>query len=222
MKKYILTLFLYVYIICAVTMMSGCEDSGTKQNVQTSVNEETTAEIDTTKQQETTDKSENEEPDNEPITEVLTGTKWWDGAQSSRDYVLSGDGYMVFDIYANPDNDMATNAYCVEAYDDAWHYLTTTSDATAWYAGTTGTLYQIPPDGVIVPGETVRVVFTRKGNTYTVEYLDGQTEEYIFDKIVAVEAGQFKQDLKLHVMAQIGTFKVTMIEKGKGKYVKRP
>ncbi|MBQ6815250.1 MAG: glycoside hydrolase family 43 protein [Lachnospiraceae bacterium] len=214
-------------IIAGVVMLTGCNNDGQNENISASEDERITQdqenieETEITKEDETTKVSDVEKPENVMVTELLTGTKWWEGAQSSRDYVLSGDGYMVFDIYASPDNDIATNAYCVEAYDDEWHYLTTTSDATVWYAGTTGTLYQASPDGAIVPGETVRVVFTRKGNTYTVEYLDGQTEEYIFDKIVAVEAGRFKQDLKLHVMAQIGTFKVTMIEKGKGEYVKR-
>jgi len=151
-------------------------------------------------------------------TEILTGTGWWDNDEASRDYTLSGDGYMVFEIYVSPDNDKASNAYCVEAYDDGQHYLTTTSDGTAWFANTTGSVSPAAPAGPAVPGQTVRVVFTRSGSTYTVEYLDARTETPVFDTITAVEDGNFAEELKLHVMAEVGTFEVTMIETGSGKY----
>lgn len=198
-----------ILFMCVVIILCGCNGRKNKETEMTTDDTQGTEAI------------ENEETEDKTSKEVLVGVKWWDGDQSSRDYVLSGDGYIVFEIYASPNNDKTTNAYCVEAYDNRGHYLTSTSDATAWFAGTAGTVLSVESNGPAVPGETVRVIFTRMGNEYTIEYLDAQTDENIFDKIVATEAGNFETVLKLHVMAEIGTFEVKMVETGTGEYEKQ-
>ncbi|MBQ8326422.1 MAG: glycoside hydrolase family 43 protein [Lachnospiraceae bacterium] len=212
-RKSLLRFILCLFAMGTVTILSGC-----RGNIDTDESTESAEITDSEVKEENTQNSVEQE---EAIIEVLTGTGWWDGDESSQDYVLSGDGYMVFEIHAEADNDGSVNAYCVEAYDTKGHYLTTTSDSTAWYANTTGAISSVNGAASAVPGETVRVIFTREGNQYTVEYLDAQTEEYIFDKIVAIEDGNFEKELKLHVMAEIGTFEVAMVEAGTGKYVKQ-
>ena len=144
--------------------------------------------------------------------ETLTGTKWWDGMQAGQDYTLSGDGSVSLDVAFTAGDDAGYGAFNVEVYADKW-YLTTGSDQNAWYAegakddansNITGVATEFA--STIVAGNTYKVTVKKAGTTITVTYLnpDGSTyAEYVGTNSTT------PNDLKIHVLAQVGTYEVT-------------
>ncbi len=144
--------------------------------------------------------------ENQKDTEILQGKSWWKNYENSKSYVLTGDGTYTFDVAVDEKNPENT-AFCVEIYDELGNYFTTTSEGDYWYAGTDGTSTKSTEAISLKPGNKVKVVVSRKENTYTFEYIDSKTDK-VMQKIVAVENGKFAKVLKVRIMAQIGTFYV--------------
>ena len=93
-RKSLLRFILCLFAIGTVTILSGC-----RGNIDT---DESTESAEITDSEVKEENAQNSVEQEEPIIEVLTGTGWWDGDESSQDYVLSGDGYMVFEYMPKP------------------------------------------------------------------------------------------------------------------------
>ena len=145
------------------------------------------------------------------FAETLTGTKWWEGMQAGQDYTLSGDGSISLDVNFKEGNDDGYGAFSVEVYNDGW-FFTTGSDQNAWYAE--GALNQGESiSGVasefastIAAGTTYKITVTRSGSNVTVTYANPDGSKYA--EYVGTNTST-PDSLKIHVMAQIGTYEVT-------------
>lgn len=142
--------------------------------------------------------------------ESLSGSRWWEDYEISRDYFLNGNGSIALEIFVAESNDLETNAFCVELYDDEGHYITTTSQGDAWFAGTEGVLTGMEEAAPVVPGSTVSIEVCRQGNRYTLEYYDKESGIQLL-KFVAEENGMFLNTIKVRVMAQVGDYEVKVL-----------
>lgn len=152
--------------------------------------------------------------------ESITGTAWWDaGNGKSGDYTLSGDGSVALDINFKEANGEGYGAFNVEVYNDGW-YFTTGSDQNAWWAegalkgdaATGGGTQDITgiaatPASTIVAGTTYKVTVTRAGSVITVTYANPDGTKYA--EYVGTANDSIPSELKVHVMAQVGTYDVT-------------
>ncbi len=143
--------------------------------------------------------------------EILTGEAWWENYENSKSYTLVDDGRMIIDIGIDENNNPNNSGFCVEIYDNAGYYFTTTTNGDAWYAGTDGSMSGLREPITLTPGEVIRVIVTREGKKYTFEYYDKATGECLL-RITAVENGAFSSIINLRIMAQVGTYKVKMVE----------
>lgn len=143
--------------------------------------------------------------------ETIVGKSWWVNYENSSSYSINGNDRLVLDIEVDDKNELITNAFCVEIYDDNGNYFTTTSEGDAWYAGTNGDISGITDAEPIVPGSVVKVVVTRQDNTYIFEYYDKELDKLLF-KITTNENGKFSNRINVRVMAQIGTFTVRKVK----------
>ena len=150
--------------------------------------------------------------------ETITGTAWWEGAQFGQDYALTGDGSLSLDVaFESGDADSGYGAFNVELYADAW-YLTTGSDLNAWWAGgaTDGgsaisgvsTVF----NSSIIAGTTYKITVTRSGNELTVTYANPDGSTYVE---YSGTNTNIPDTLKVHVIAQIGTYTISEVETGK-------
>lgn len=149
--------------------------------------------------------------------ETLTSAAWWTGTGISRDYSLSGDGSVVLDIDYTEADAAGNGAFSVEVYDDGGtadagdgYYFTTGSDKNGWVAelATSDPVEGIadPLASDIVVGHKYQVTVTRSGADFTVTYMD-TTDNKEYCKLVAKNTN-FPTDLKVHFMAQLGTYTV--------------
>ncbi len=143
--------------------------------------------------------------------EVLTGKSWWGNYENSKSYTFVDNGKMILDIEIDKNNDPNNSGFCVEVYDNAGYYFTTTTNGDAWYAETDGSMSGLQDPIVLTPGKIIRVIVTREGRNYTFEYYDKETGKNLL-RITAVEDGAFSNIINLRIMAQVGTYKVRMVE----------
>lgn len=138
-------------------------------------------------------------------TETLTGTKWWDGKQNSKDYTLKGDG--TLDLYVGYTGGLDEGAFSVELVSDETKFITTGSDINIWTAGAEGTVEgATEPMAAITKGHKYKVSITRSGNDFTIVYFD-MTDNKEHCKLAAKNTNM-GNDVSIHVMAQVGTFMV--------------
>ncbi len=138
-------------------------------------------------------------------TETLTGTKWWDGKQNSKDYTLKGDG--TLDLYVGYTGGLDEGAFSVELVSDETKFITTGSDINIWTAGAEGTVEgATEPMAAITKGHKYKVSITRSGNDFTIVYFD-MTDNKEHCKLTAKNTNM-GNDVSIHVMAQVGTFMV--------------
>ncbi len=139
-------------------------------------------------------------------TETLTGTKWWDGKQNSKDYTLKGDG--TLDLYVGYTGGLDEGAFSVELVSDETKFITTGSDINIWTAGAEGTVEgATEPMAAITKGHKYKVSITRSGNDFTIVYFD-MTDNKEHCKLTATGTNM-GEDVNIHVMAQIGKYMVS-------------
>ena len=146
--------------------------------------------------------------DNIKPDETLIGTGWWTGTSTGQNYALSGtDTSMVLYVGASKLDVGGYGAFNIELVSDG-KYLTTGSDKNAWYAeGATGGELNAPNTGSELRADHVyRITITRKGNDFTVNYYDATTQEEYYE--VTATNINFGDNVNVHVMAQVGTFKI--------------
>lgn len=143
--------------------------------------------------------------------EILKGTEWWTGMMRGSDRSMSGDGTWTWTVRASSLVD-GYGAFSVEIYDPATNgYITTGSDKNAWTAEgfdpASASISGIPSqlDSKLVEGHTYAVTVTRSGNTFTVRYVDHTTGNELCN-LVITPGETVGKDVKIHVMAQVGTF----------------
>ena len=157
----------------------------------------------------------------EDESETLTGTAWWTGSQKGKDYTLTEDSKVVLYVEAEKLVD-GYGAFNVELQStkssDAGrgYFMTTGSDKNAWTAedaAGVGTIEGIEPEGptrasTLTEGHIYKITITRTGQDFIVEYYDDTTkEEYC---VFTLKGSNFPtEDVNVHVIAQIGTYKVT-------------
>ena len=145
------------------------------------------------------------------MAEELVGSGWWTNVQTSSDYVMSGDSSVSVNVEVKEGEGVA---FCAEIYADAW-YFNTTSALDAWFAegaldiegsGIEGSVAGGDTSIVYEVGKTYTVDVTRAGNTITVVYKTEDGTE--IGKIVGTNDSA-PEELKLHIMSQVGTIDVT-------------
>lgn len=142
------------------------------------------------------------------VEQSISGTEWWTGNTVGQDYVLSGkDTSMVLYVGASKLGVGDYGAFNIELVSDG-KYLTTGSDLNAWYAeGATGGTLNAPNTGsVLEAGHVYRITVTRKGNDITVNYYDATAQKEYYE-VTATDIN-FSDDMKVHVIAQVGTFDI--------------
>ncbi|MCR5690959.1 MAG: family 43 glycosylhydrolase [Eubacterium sp.] len=162
--------------------------------------------------------------------ETLTGNGWWTDVPSTQDYTMTGDGTFRFHVKVDATGENA--GYNVEltsdqdqdgnTYDQAL-YLTTGSNVDGWYAnaakktgsddnkmganGTAMTISQYEDDGGILQvGQTYQVRVTRSGQDFTINYAEESSGRSLFT--IYANSTNFGQEVKIHAMAQVGTYTV--------------
>lgn len=143
--------------------------------------------------------------------ETLTGTAWWTGSQTGKDYVLEGDNCATELYIAAKELNGDYGAFNVEIYTSDSKYFTTGSDKNAWVAeNATGTI--TPPinesaiGSTLVEGHVYRITVTRSGQDVTVKYYDATAQEDYFE--VTLKDSNFDDSIMVHIMAQVGTFAI--------------
>ena len=141
-------------------------------------------------------------------SEVLTSAEWWT-TDWGKDYEFNGDGTMELDIEAQALVN-GGGAFSVEVYSDTY-FFTTGSDKNAWTAeSATGTVGGAVFTGSeLKEGTTYKITVDRKGTDITVTYVD-TTDNSEYCKLTLVDSNM-PENLKVHVKAQVGTFKVTTV-----------
>ena len=148
--------------------------------------------------------------------ETLSSAAWWSGTGVSRDYTLSGDGSLTFDIDFTEGDATGYGAFSVElvsSMDDGNGFITTGSDKNAWYAEkmeNNGDPIQGIADPLlsdIVVGHKYKVTVERSGANFTVTYVDA-TDNTEYCKLIANNT-KMANDVRVHFMAQIGTYTVS-------------
>lgn len=142
------------------------------------------------------------------VEQSISGTEWWTGNTFGQDYALSGkDTSMVLYVGASKLGVGDYGAFNIELVSDG-KYLTTGSDLNAWYAeGATGGTLNAPNTGsVLEAGHVYRITVTRKGNDITVNYYDATAQKEYYE-VTATDIN-FSDDMKVHVIAQVGTFDI--------------
>ncbi len=157
------------------------------------------------------------------LPEELTGTEWWTGMQTGKDYLLSGDtATKEFDIDFVEGNSDGYGAFSVELTDGKT-YITTGSDQNAWGAAAdtlteeektaandvkdvTGAAET--PNSTIKEGHTYRIKVSRNAENFAVEYTDAKTGKVYASYTAKSENLKAATDIKVHVMAQVGTYLV--------------
>ena len=150
--------------------------------------------------------------------ETLTGTEWWAGMQAGVDYAVK-DGETTTLIVKCKETVDGYAAFCAEIYTTGW-FLTTASNFDAWWAEgakdgeeyyADSTLTGRPEDEAdrvsnITEG-TYFVDVTRKGTTLTVTYYDSNRK--VYNEFVGSNPSSMPKDLKVHILAQVGTYEVS-------------
>ncbi len=150
-------------------------------------------------------------------TETLSGTAWWSGKETGKDYTLSDNSTIAFSITVNSEID-GKAAFCVEAYkknesDGTAYYFTTTSDGDAWFAFTpesSGSEVNKPTNQQYsaAAGKTYIVTMTRQGNEFNTVYYN-KTDGVKLHEISGTAATAFPDgDINVHIMAQLGSVTV--------------
>lgn len=155
------------------------------------------------------------------FAETLTGTAWWTGKQDGKDYTMSGDGTYSFTVKCTAGEGPALSVEAYDAGTDAandGYFFTTGSDGNGWFAElakTTDATVSCPfadngnaAAGSLTVGDTYTVTITRSGSKFTVSYYDETKSAKLFNDIVGTSSAMPKE-LKLHFMAQVGTFEIT-------------
>jgi hypothetical protein len=123
------------------------------------------------------------------------------------DYAMSGtDTSMVLYVGASK-LDGGYGAFNIELVSDG-KYLTTGSDLNSWYAeGATGGDLNAPLTGSVLQEDHVyRITITRNGDDITVNYYDATDQKEYYE--VTAKDINFGDDMTVHVIAQVGTFKI--------------
>lgn len=141
--------------------------------------------------------------------ETLIGTEWWNGMSRGNDYSFVGTNTaMELYIGAVSLDGGGYGAFSVELVSDGNKYLTTGSDKNAWFAeDAKGDELDVPNTGSeLIAGHVYRITITRNGQDVTVKYYDATAQEDYFE--VVAKNVNFSDNINVHVMAQVGTFKI--------------
>ncbi len=146
-------------------------------------------------------------------TETLSGIAKWDaGNQTGAEAEVDGNGSIEYTVKCTGlVNDEAL--FMIELYDDSGHFFTTGTDVNAWYFGVTGDAIVglvDPYVSTIAKDTTYKVTVNRNENVLTVTYFDVTNDKEYAEIIGKVDT--FDDTLKVHFMAQIGTFEVEFEE----------
>lgn len=147
--------------------------------------------------------------------ETLTGTAWWTGMQAGVDYAVK-DGETTTLIVKCKETVDDYAAFNAEIYADGW-FFTTGSDLNAWwaegakdgdeyYADSTITGVASEFASTITEG-TYYIDVARKGTTLTVTYYDSNRK--VYNEFVGSNPSSMPKDLKVHILAQVGTYEVS-------------
>lgn len=149
------------------------------------------------------------EVDDVVADETLIGTEWWNGMSRGNDYSFVGTNTaMELYIGAVSLDGGGYGAFSVELVSDGNKYLTTGSDKNAWFAEEAkGDELDVPNTGSeLIAGHVYRITITRNGQDVTVKYYDATAQEDYFE--VVAKNVNFSDNINVHVMAQVGTFKI--------------
>ena len=142
--------------------------------------------------------------------ETLTGTAWWTGMQTGKDYAVENNGSTTLTIETDAD----TAAFSVELYTTGY-FFTTGSDGNGWLAeGLKDGSVTCPfaenggaDPGKFVAGHTYEVTVTRADKNLEMVYYDATDKAEIY-KITATCVVDVPAEMNVHVMAQVGTVTV--------------
>ena len=151
--------------------------------------------------------------------EIITGTAWWTGSEACADRVMSGNGTWTWTILADNSNP-EFSAISVEIYDDNDRYITTGSDENIWTTGIKATTSgaSVAPMSDIKAGHTILVIITRNNDEFRITYVDKNDSEIFADFTATItDSSSFPDELKTHVVAQLGTYEIVSFEKGKSE-----
>ena len=153
------------------------------------------------------------------IGNCYTSQAWWSGTGVTEKQVLSGDGEVSWYIgyYENIGNERgAFSAELVAEKDGLKYFITTGSNVDAWYAsepkGSTHTegdkITGIALDSKKIElGHKYRVTAKRAGQDFTITYFDLDTNS-VYAEFVAANTTFPEGDVNVHIMAQVGKFKI--------------
>lgn len=163
-----------------------------------------------------TKNTENGKSDASDEAEIITGTEWWaEGNEKTRDIPLTGDGTVNYSVrpVQNTENNLLSDAFVVEFYDENKQYFTTTSFGDAWYAGlpetTESTFTKMPSiEKSIIQNllSEISVEISRSGSVFTITYTNLYSGE-VYE--MTADAKEMAETVYIHVFAQFGTFEVT-------------
>ncbi len=161
------------------------------------------------------------------FAESLTGTAWWVGMQAGTNSTVTGDGEITFTVEVKADVD-GYAAFSAEIFNPGTgtpngYYMTSGSDGNVWFgelAGDGASTSKNPfadnggaPAGAVEVGHTYEVTITRSGKDFTMVYYD-VTEDKTLYEMAGTSGCDFPEELSAHIMAQVGTFEVSVKEAG--------
>ena len=151
-----------------------------------------------------------------------TSTEWWANTGNIGDthnQILKGDGEINWYVgyYENIKN--VAGAFSVELIaqqEDLKYFITTGSNIDAWYASEPAGTTHTKGDAIkgvalnsknIELGHVYKITVKREGQTFTITYFDLNTNS-VYTEFVAANTTLPEGDVKVHVKAQIGKYKI--------------